>query len=133
MIKHRIKKGDIYLADMDPSIGSEQGGVRPVLVIQNNKGNKHSPTTIVACLTSRIDSKAYLPTHYLLPDDIGLRYRSMVMLEQIFTIDKSRLIKRITKLDKHTMERIEYQIRKSLDMKTRRKHGGTNKWNRTIS
>ena len=81
----KIKKGDIYLADMDPAIGSEQGGVRPVLVIQNNKGNKYSPTTIVACLTSRVHTKASLPAHYLLPDDIGLKYPSMVMLEQIFT------------------------------------------------
>ena len=66
----KIKRGDIYLADMNPAIGSEQGGVRPVLIIQNNKGNKYSPTTIVACLTSRVHTKANLPTHYLLPDDI---------------------------------------------------------------
>ena len=113
----KIKKGDIYLADMDPAIGSEQGGVRPVLIIQNNKGNKFSPTTIVACLTSRVHTKANLPTHYLLPDDIGLKYPSMVMLEQIFTIDKTRLIKWITRLDKYDMHRIEMQIRRSFDMR----------------
>ena len=116
----KIKKGDIYLADMDPAIGSEQGGVRPVLVIQNNKGNKFSPTTIVACLTSRVHTKANLPTHYLLPDDIGLKYPSMVMLEQIFTIDKTRLIKWITRLDKYNMHRIEMQIRRSFDMRNRK-------------
>lgn len=117
----KIKKGDIYLADMDPAIGSEQGGVRPVLVIQNNKGNKFSPTTIVACLTSRVHTKANLPTHYLLPDDIGLKYPSMVMLEQIFTIDKTRLIKWITCIPKTDMYRIEMQIRRSFDMRNRRK------------
>jgi len=116
----KIKKGDIYLADMDPAIGSEQGGVRPVLIIQNNKGNRYSPTTIVACLTSRINTKKDLPTHYLLPDDIGLKYPSMVMLEQIFTIDKTRLIKWITRLDKYDMHRIEMQIRRSFDMRNRR-------------
>lgn len=116
----KIKKGDIYLADMDPAIGSEQGGVRPVLIIQNNKGNRYSPTTIVACLTSRISTKKDLPTHYLLPDDIGLKYPSMVMLEQIFTIDKTRLIKWITRLDKYNMRRIEMQIRRSFDMRNRK-------------
>ena len=117
----KIKKGDIYLANMDPAIGSEQGGVRPVLIIQNNKGNKYSPTTIVACLTSRVHTKANLPTHYLLPDDIGLKYPSMVMLEQIFTIDKTRLIKWITRIPKTDMYRIEMQIRRSFDMRNRRK------------
>ena len=117
----KIKKGDIYLANMDPAIGSEQGGVRPVLIIQNNKGNKYSPTTIVACLTSRIHTKKDLPTHYLLPDDIGLKYPSMVMLEQIFTIDKSRLIKYITSIPKPDMYRIEMRIRKSFDMRTRKR------------
>ena len=117
----KIKKGDIYLADMDPAIGSEQGGVRPVLIIQNNKGNRYSPTTIVACLTSRVHTKANLPTHYLLPDDIGLKYPSMVMLEQIFTIDKTRLIKWITCIPKTDMYRIEMQIRRSFDMRNRRK------------
>ena len=117
----KIKKGDIYLADMDPAIGSEQGGVRPVLVIQNNKGNKYSPTTIVACLTSRVHKKASLPTHYLLPDDIGLKYPSMVMLEQISTIDKTRLIKYITRIPKPDMYRIELQIRRSFDMRNKRK------------
>jgi len=117
----KIKKGDIYLANMDPAIGSEQGGVRPVLIIQNNKGNKYSPTTIVACLTSRVHTKANLPTHYLLPDDIGLKYPSMVMLEQIFTIDKTRLIKWVTRLDKYNMHRIEMQIRRSFDIRSKQR------------
>ena len=117
----KIKKGDIYLADMDPAIGSEQGGVRPVLIIQNNKGNKYSPTTIVACLTSHVHTKANLPTHYLLPDDIGLKYPSMVMLEQIFTIDKTRLIKYITRIPKNDMYRIELQIRRRFYTRNKRK------------
>ena len=121
-MKDKIKKGDIYLADMDSAKGSEQGGVRPVLILQNNKGNKYSPTTIVACLTSRINTKKDLPTHYLLPIDIELKYPSMVMLEQIFTIDKSRLIKRITHVSKYDMHRIEISIRKSFDIQpTKRK------------
>ena len=129
----KIKKGDIYLADMDPAVGSEQGGVRPVLIIQNNKGNKYAPTTIVACLTSRINTKAKLPTHYLLPDDIGLKYPSMVMLEQIFTIDKTRLIKFICRISKPDMYRIEMQIRRSFDMKPRKRRRGNerNKYNRS--
>ena len=121
MIKHKIKKGEIYLADMNPNVGSEQGGVRPVLIIQNNKGNRYSPTTIVACLTSRVHTKALLPTHYLLPDDIGLRYPSMVMLEQIFTIDKTRLIKRITRISKYDMQRIEMQIKRSFDIRPKKR------------
>lgn len=127
----KIKKGDIYLADMNPNVGSEQGGVRPVLIIQNNKGNRYSPTTIVACLTSRIHTKALLPTHYLLPDDIGLKYPSMVMLEQIFTIDKSRLIKRIACINKLDMHRIEMQIKRSFDIRPRRQR--RTRWNRPIS
>lgn len=128
MKTERVKKGEIYLADMDPAIGSEQGGVRPVLILQNNKGNKYAPTTIVACLTSRIYTKANLPTHYLLPQDIGLKYPSMVMLEQIFTIDKTRLIKKITRISKSDMQRIEMQIKRSFDIRpVRRRRNGRNK------
>ena len=127
-MERKIKKGDIYLANMDPAQGSEQGGVRPVLIIQNNKGNKYSPTTIVACLTSRVYSKATLPTHYLLPTDIGLKYPSMVMLEQIFTIDKTRLIKRITRINKYDMQRIEMQIKKSFDIRPRKRRKPNEKY-----
>ena len=127
MVKKKIKKGEIYLAKMNPATGSEQCGVRPVLILQNNKGNKYSPTTIVACLTSRVNTKKNLPTHYLLPNDIGLKYPSMVMLEQIFTIDKSRLIKKITRISDYDMHRIELLIKRSFDIKhkkKRRKHYG---------
>ena len=85
-----IKRGQIYYADLSPVIGSEQGGVRPVLILQNDMGNRHSPTTIVAILTSR-HTKNRLPTHHWLSSTYGLARESMVELEQIRTIDKSRL------------------------------------------
>lgn len=110
----KVKRGEIYLANLNDAYGSEQARVRPVLVLQNNLGNKHSPTTIVACLTSKGKSKAHLPTHYLIRYNKDLKCQSIVMLEQIKVIDKSRLIKRITKLDKRQMARIDYQIKTSL-------------------
>lgn len=110
----KVKRGEIYLANLNDAYGSEQARVRPVLVIQNNLGNKHSPTTIVACLTSKVNSKAHLPTHYLIHYNKDLKYQSIVMLEQIKVIDKSRLIKKITKLDKRQMAKIDYQIKTSL-------------------
>lgn len=110
----KVKRGEIYLANLNDAYGSEQARVRPVLVIQNNLGNKHSPTTIVACLTSKVNSKAHLPTHYLICYNKDLKYQSIVMLEQIKVIDKSRLIKKITKLDKRQMAKIDYQIKTSL-------------------
>ena len=94
---NKVKRGDLYLADLSFAVGSEQTGVRPVLIIQNNKGNKYSPTTIIVCLSSKIHSKAKIPTHYLLPELNGLKYPSMVLCEQIKVIDKDRLIKKIGK------------------------------------
>lgn len=85
-----MNRGEIYIANLDPVIGSEQGGKRPVLIIQNDKGNKYSPTTIIAIITSR-QTKAQLPTHVWLPDNCGLPKASMVELEQIRTIDKRRI------------------------------------------
>ena len=84
-----MKRGDIYYADLNPVVGCEQGGVRPVLVIQNNLGNRHSPTTIVAAITSKVE-KGAIPTHVDLKVE-GLSRSSMVLLEQIRTIDKMRL------------------------------------------
>lgn len=118
----KVKRGDIYLADLSDANGSEQGKVRPVVVIQNNRGNKYSPTTIVACLSSKVHSKHHLPTHYLLPDGLGLKYKSMVMCEQIRVLDKSRLIKKITKLDKRHMMHIDRRIKISLDLKQQHLH-----------
>ena len=86
-----IKRGDIYYADLSPVVGSEQGGVRPVLIIQNDIGNKYSPTVIVASITSKVGVKAKLPTHYFVNTESGLEAPSVVLLEQIRTIDKKRL------------------------------------------
>ena len=86
-----IKRGDIFYADLRPVVGSEQGGVRPVLIIQNDTGNKHSPTVIIAAITSRVGVKAKLPTHYFVNTEGGLEAPSIVLLEQIRTIDKKRL------------------------------------------
>ena len=89
--KRTIRRGDIYCADLAPVIGSEQGGIRPVLVIQNNIGNQHSPTIIAAVITGRLKSQ-YLPTHVLLSSAVcDLPQNSMVMLEQIRTLDRTRL------------------------------------------
>lgn len=118
----KIRRGEIYLADLNDSSGSEQSHVRPVIVIQNNVGNKHSPTTIVACLSSKIESKAHLPTHYILPEGNGLKYRSMVLCEQIRVLDKSRLIKKISKVEKISRKHIDRKIQISLGLKVSKLH-----------
>ena len=111
-----IKRGQIWYADLDPKIGSEQGGIRPVLILQNDVGNKYSPTTIIAIITSR-NTKAKLPTHYWLGRGCGLSKPSMVELEQIRTIDKSRLKKFIGIVGAETdMPMIEKKIKISLGL-----------------
>ena len=94
-----VKRGDIYYADLSPVVGSEQGGIRPVLVIQNDIGNKYSPTVIAAAITSQIN-KAKMPTHIeLAAKDYGLNKDSVILLEQIRTIDKRRLREKIGSID----------------------------------
>ena len=88
-----VKRGELYYADLSPVVGSEQGGIRPVLVVQNDVGNKYSPTIIAAAVTSKIN-KAKLPTHIELPSAYGLAKDSVILLEQIRTIDKRRLKER---------------------------------------
>lgn len=101
-----IKRGDIYYADLSPVIGSEQGGVRPVLVVQNDIGNKYSPTVIAAAITSQIN-KAKLPTHIEISAlEYGLLKDSVILLEQIRTIDKKRLREKIGRLDDELMEKV---------------------------
>ena len=111
-----VKRGEIYYANLDPVLGSEQGGQRPVLIIQNNKGNKHSTTTIVACITSKVYIKTKLPTHYYLPNIEGLNTNSLVMLEQIRTIDTSRLNKKIGVLLEYQMKAIDKRLCISLNL-----------------
>ena len=105
-----VKRGELYYADLSPVVGSEQGGVRPVLVVQNDTGNRYSPTIIAAAVTSRIH-KARLPTHIeLSASHYGLSRDSVVLLEQIRTLDKSRLRERMGKLDAPTMDRVNGAI-----------------------
>ena len=105
-----VKRGDIYYADLSPVVGSEQGGMRPVLIVQNDTGNKHSPTVIAAAITSQI-GKARLPTHIELEaQSYGLTRNSVILLEQIRTIDKSRLRERMGKLDDPTMNKVDNAI-----------------------
>jgi mRNA interferase MazF len=101
-----VKRGEIYYADLSPVVGSEQGGVRPVLIVQNDVGNKHSPTVIAAAITSQRE-KAKLPTHIELEaDSCGLSKDSVVLLEQIRTIDKKRLKERMGELDLNSMTKV---------------------------
>ena len=117
----KVQRGDIFIADLSETTGSEQGGIRPVLIIQNGRGNKHSPTTIVACITSRTYSKAPLPTHYYLPPVHGMKHQSLVMLEQIRVIDKTRLQKRVAHLSKRQMAPINKRLLISLELTQRSK------------
>ncbi len=105
-----VKRGDIYYADLSPVVGSEQGGMRPVLIVQNDVGNKHSPTVIAAAITSQIN-KAKLPTHIELgAKTYGLSKDSVILLEQIRTIDKKRLKDRMGKLDDKLMDKVDNAI-----------------------
>ena len=106
-----VKRGEIYYADLSPVVGSEQGGVRPVLIIQNDTGNRYSPTVIAAAITSQT-GKARLPTHIELPveEDCGLTKDSVVLLEQVRTLDKRRLRERMGRVDEKIMEKIDTAI-----------------------
>lgn len=111
-----MRRGEIYLANLNPVIGSEQGGMRPVLVIQNDVGNKYSPTTIVAAITSRI-RKAKLPTHVEIPGArFNLEKDSVILLEQIRTVDKLRLKERVAQLDAENMARVDEALCISLGL-----------------
>ncbi|MCI6499073.1 type II toxin-antitoxin system PemK/MazF family toxin [Lachnospiraceae bacterium HCP1S3_C3] len=113
-----IKRGDVYYADLRPVIGSEQGGIRPVLIIQNDTGNRHSPTIICAAITSKMN-KAKLPTHVELDSN---RYEmvkdSVVLLEQLRTIDKRRLKDKVCHLDNEILDKVDKALRISLELNT---------------
>ncbi len=109
-----IKRGELYYADLSPVVGSEQGGVRPVLIVQNDVGNKYSPTIIAAAITSQIN-KAKIPTHIeLSADDYGLTKDSVVLLEQLRTLDKRRLLEKIGHIDEYKMNSVNNALLISL-------------------
>jgi mRNA interferase MazF len=111
-----VKRGDVYFADLSPVVGSEQGGVRPVLIIQNDIGNRFSPTVIVAAITAQIQ-KAKLPTHVEIDAKrYGFERDSVILLEQIRTIDKQRLTDKITHLDDEMMEKVDDALQISLGL-----------------
>ena len=109
-----VNRGDLYYADLSPVVGSEQGGIRPILVVQNDTGNKYSPTIIAAAVTSQIN-KAKLPTHIeISAGDFGLTKDSVILLEQIRTLDKRRLKERIGELPETTMKNVNLALMISL-------------------
>ncbi len=109
-MEHKIKRGDIYYADLSPVVGSEQGGIRPVLIVQNDIGNRHSPTVIAAAITSQVN-KAKMPTHITLgAKNFGLTKDSVVLMEQIRTLDKKRLREKMGTLDADHMRQIDQAI-----------------------
>ena len=115
-----VKRGDIFYADLSPVVGSEQGGVRPVLIVQNDTGNKHSPTVIAAAITSQT-GKARLPTHIsLAAHSYGLPKDSIVLLEQLRTLDKRRLREHMGRVDEQVMRRVDNAIAVSFGLNPER-------------
>ena len=114
-----VKRGDIFYADLSPVVGSEQGGMRPVLIVQNDTGNRHSPTVIAAAITSQT-GKARLPTHIRLSGpEVGLNRDSVILLEQIRTVDKSRLRERMGHLDEGAMSAVDSALAVSFGLQAR--------------
>ena len=114
--KMEVRRGDIYYADLSPVIGSEQGGIRPVLIVQNDVGNKYSPTVIAAAITSK-KFKTQLPTHIRVQaDECGLAKDSIVLLEQVRTLDKQRLRERMGSLDDIEMSKINHALQVSFGL-----------------
>ncbi len=111
-----VKRGEIYYADLSPVVGSEQGGIRPVLIVQNDVGNKHSPTVIAAAITSKKE-KSQLPTHIsVTAQSCGLSKDSVVLLEQVRTLDKRRLKERLGELDSSSMAQVNDALQVSLGL-----------------
>lgn len=111
-----FRRGEIYFADLDPHYGSEQGGKRPVIVIQNNTGNKFAPTVIVAAVTSKVSKKPNQPTHVLIEQNPAFSRPSVVLLEQIFTIDKERIQRLLGQTTPDEMYQINEALINSLDL-----------------
>ncbi|HIW71623.1 MAG TPA: type II toxin-antitoxin system PemK/MazF family toxin [Candidatus Levilactobacillus faecigallinarum] len=126
MARVEIKRGDVFFADLSPVVGSEQGGMRPVLIIQNNVGNHYSPTVIVAAITARIE-KPKMPTHVgISAAHTGIERDSVILLEQIRTIDKQRLKDQVTHLDARTMAAVDAALATSIGLvdRSRKKKPG---------
>ena len=115
-LERSVHRGEIYYADLNPVVGSEQGGIRPVLILQNEVGNWFSPTVIVAAMTAK-GSKAHLPTHVPVGTDSGLRRPSIVLAEQVRTIDKSRLLERVGMLPPEKQEQVDRALRQRFSQK----------------
>lgn len=115
-MEKQVSRGDIYLADLRPVYRSEQSGIRPVLIVQNDTGNIHSPTVIVAAITSNLD-KPSLPTHIIAKTDCGLNKDSIVLLEQLRTLDKRRLGKYIGALDENYMKEVDSALAVSVGIR----------------
>lgn len=111
----KVARGDVFYADLSPVVGSEQGGVRPVLVIQNDVGNKYSPTVIIAAITSQTN-KTKLPTHVNVNPQMGLPKNSVVLLEQVRTIDKRRLRDKVGSFDSKTMQKVDDSLKISVGL-----------------
>ena len=116
-MERTIRRGDIYYAELNPVVGSEQGGTRPVLIISNNMGNRHSPTVIIAAITGKAQTKAKLPTHTAVNDFEGLDKDSVVLLEQIRTVDKKRLKQYMGTMPTETMARVDKALAISISLK----------------
>ena len=122
MYERQVMRGDIYYAKLGKTVGSVQGKIRPVVVLQNNKGNKHSPTLIVATITSKSRKKRTLPTHVIFKMD-DLPFESVVQLEQITTIDKKLLLNFVSPMPEPAMKKVDEAIKVSLSL-IKQKNGG---------
>lgn len=121
MAKVEILRGDVFYADLSPVIGSEQGGMRPVLIIQNDVGNHYSPTVIVAAITARMQ-KPKMPTHVLIDSEhAGIERDSVILLEQVRTIDKQRLRDKVTHLEDSIMNRVNHSLQISIGLLSQKK------------
>lgn len=116
-MERKIKRGDIYYANLNLVVGSEQGGMRPVLIISNDIGKKHSPTVIIAVITSRAHTKAKIPTHILVKDSESLDKDSIILLEQIRTVDKQRLQDYVGTIPELSMARVDKALAISISLK----------------
>lgn len=118
-MERMIKRGDIFYAELNPVIGSEQGGTRPVLIISNDTGNRHSPTVIIAAITGKTQTKAKLPTHTEVKEVEGLDRDSIILLEQIRTIDKQRLKQHMGMMPENIMARVDKALAISISLNNR--------------